>query len=378
MILGRGPREPGRSLFRRKPFGRLAHGRYGHAAVALGDGRVLVAGGVRTTGVHMASERGEPPWPAAVTEPVRSAEVFDPITRRTTELSLPDGLRPAMLELVRLGAGAAAAVDVTFAAAVFQPDRAAWTEIEPYAGRLHLSALASRPDGTVVAAGWRERRGGRGEGLVAALDPAAPRWRFLPFGWPSDDASPDWFAALPDGRLLWVDPSGAAFTRALGAGAAWTPLPRCPWHVVVGRSFALPGGRLALLGLASRSDDPATVATIFDAGSGGWHRLRADLPPSRITAATQLPTGDVIAVHEAWAGGSVFSRLDAAGERWTLAAGPRAPTQGAAVVAAAGGLLVLGGQDEGLRETDAIWRLDAATAEILDAGRPRLNTLGST
>jgi hypothetical protein len=168
----------------------LAAGRMAHIAVALPDGRVLLAGGV-----------GLPPPPAhpmmrAPAGPtVRSAELFDPATGEATKTGAPGARREhAAATVLADGRVLVAGGAGTATAEVWSPKTGRFTPIASmHVARAEHTATTLR-DGRVVVIGGDEA------GTFEVYDPTRNHWsapRALPEPWSRHSAE-----LLPDGRVL--------------------------------------------------------------------------------------------------------------------------------------------------------------------------------
>jgi hypothetical protein len=132
--------------------------RLGHAATLLGDGRVLVVGGVPS---------------ASSCEPVGSAEVYDPSTDRwstTSDVPVPVGRGTLAVSLkdgrVLISGGGTACGAVYSSAALFDPSSNAWSKTASMEApvQFHVATLLS--DGRVLVSGK----------ATATYDPDTAAW----------------------------------------------------------------------------------------------------------------------------------------------------------------------------------------------------------
>jgi hypothetical protein len=132
------------------PAAPMAAARYGHAAVRLDDGRVLVVGGMDATTANLAS-----------------AEIYDPTTNVWT--GAPDmGAARALPSAVPIGGGRILVVGGTSAdAEIF--DGAAWTAAAPMTHARYYQRAVALASGKVLVAG-----GGAPEAEL--YDPATDSW----------------------------------------------------------------------------------------------------------------------------------------------------------------------------------------------------------
>ena len=155
------------------PAGTMGAPRFEHTATLLGDGRVLMVGGLGSVGDEIA--------------PLASAEIYDPAANaflRTTDPAEGRANHAAALlrdgsVLVTGGAGGPNG-DVSLASAeIFEPRQGRWSSAEALAqGRTGHTATALADGGVLVAGGESVARGAR-RSLTGAevFEPAGRKWR---------------------------------------------------------------------------------------------------------------------------------------------------------------------------------------------------------
>lgn len=315
--------------------------RFNAQSVVLGDGRVIVAGG-------LASGTGPLPF-------LTSAEIYDPVANAWSpagEISA-NGYESAALAALgngmALAAGGGADGKPTSSAELFDPSARTWLTTGSLTESRSGAAAMRLADGSILVVGGQ---GARGSPLTSAerFDPASHTWTVMPSGLKTaildESAIP-----LNDGRVFvsawpdfvfghWstadvevFDPRVAASSpspsQSPGAAGAWTSMPDVagPFgnYSAYGGGFtstatasALPDGRVLLVGTGPNSEfHPATptstvVAAIYDPANG---RSRLAASPDSIVAvgstATLLRSGKLLLVGE---GATLY---DPASDSWS-------------------------------------------------------------
>ena len=265
----------------------MREARFAHDAVALGDGRVLVAGGRSGDGAHASAEifeggrwraiasLGTPRAGASLTQLAdgrvlaigghdrttwwATAEVWDPATDRWSPIA-PMHQARAYHAAVRLPDGRVLVAggtdgDTALACAeTWSPETGAWTPTAPMSGPRRGDSVALLGDGRVLVAG-----AGYGDLRADDLDlydPQRDTWRAIrgPLG------ALEAVVALPDGRALVLghgEPSRYVADSRDARAALWDPATEqwsdagsagpAPWsrHASV---VALPDGRVVVAG----------------------------------------------------------------------------------------------------------------------------------
>ena len=220
----------------------LRQPRADHAAAALRDGRVLVAGGENGTFIY------------------RSAELYDPATDRWTQAApmprvrtqflmatLPDGRVLALGGLEGRGSPSRTSV-------IYDPRSDTWSEGPPLASDRVLSALATLPNGDILVIGGQfaasntaERYDWRAKAFVHAGVLIEPRLGAVAAGLP--DGSVALVGGLPDA------PSRVGFAPTANAERwdattnRWTELPGIAAARALG-ALVVSGGEAYLVGAA--------------------------------------------------------------------------------------------------------------------------------
>jgi len=308
--------DPGAS----SPTGSLAAGRSAHVAVRLGDGRVLVAGGVN-----------------GFTR-LASAELFSPGTgtwSTTASMSAPRLGHAAVLladgrVLVVGGASfnGCAAAPVGTGAEIYDPATGKWTVTGSMKVARNSSAIVLLASGKVLVAGGGDRCG-RLWNSAELYDPATGAWTLTGFM-----VAPRQSAAavrLSDGRVLvaggmgvYPFPSVATAELYDPASGTWKATgsmndPRM-WTLedmsALGFLALLPDGRVFTAGGLNRCnafDCPSTVslnsADLYDPASGTWTRTGAMAGRRSEHQMTVLPSGYVL-VTGGRNGGSVLKTVE--------------------------------------------------------------------
>ena len=203
-----------------------------------------------------------------------------------------------------------------------RPRRGPWSPLTPLVGRGAAPALATDPEGTVLAVALRPSR--RGTVVRAALrrpgEPFGPRSTVRPLGprWRVTTATP---AIRPDGRTALVmvarDRTGRGAVLATVAGAAQRPLRvSAPGVVVVGPVAArirAPGGLVAVWRESAPGGTRLVAAQEVDADGTAWTSPVALTRPGRVGAPelARAPDGRTMLVYAS--GGAVRVRTLPAG-----------------------------------------------------------------
>lgn len=175
--------------------GTLREERYGHAAVLLLDGRVLLVGGRNAA---TGAGRG-----------TRSAEVFDPRTRQSVLVGALHGDASTTTAAVLLADGCVLVTNRTPAgvevgAELLDPSSGVWTPVAPRRAARREHALVALADGRAVALGGFSGDGAEATQVLEAeaYDPAtglwaAAGWLQVPHAYARDAA-----VRLPSGKVL--------------------------------------------------------------------------------------------------------------------------------------------------------------------------------
>jgi hypothetical protein len=257
--------------------------RVAHAAVALGDGSVLVAGG----------------WTGHAT--TASVERFDPGTRRFERLGVMhsgprmDAAAVALSDGGALIAGGASATGVALASAERFDARGRATPVSPMAEpRVHGAAARLR-DGRVLVAGGLVARGRVSAG-AELFNPASGRWEATaPLLQPRCKHAA---VALADGRVLVLAGSTDCEDRQRLASTEiydptsgrFTPGPtlQAPRYKIAASVALLPGGEVVIAGDA---DD----IEVWVPGTASFVKLPGNRSGRRAFAtATPLPGGGLL------------------------------------------------------------------------------------
>jgi hypothetical protein len=187
--------DPRTGKFRRTK-GRMTEDRFGHEAILLPDGRVLIVGGKRLQG-----SVGR-----------RSAELFDPVTEIFTPTAAPmatDRDRPTLTLVAGAGGapthvlvagGQGADVALARTAELFDLTTGRFTAAAPLLADRMAHTATRLPDGRVLLVGGWSASGGATTRRAELYDPAARR--FLPAGETAVSRHDHIAAMLPDGSVL--------------------------------------------------------------------------------------------------------------------------------------------------------------------------------
>ncbi|NEY30613.1 Kelch-like protein 17 [Streptomyces sp. PRKS01-65] len=239
------------------PVGGLAEGRFSHSATALEDGRVLVAGGCTARDDH-------------TLRTLRSAELYDPDSRRWTPVRAPMTDARFGHPAVRLGdgrvllVGGALAVGRAGYAALghcelFRPSDATWTPTGTLATARKGHQATLLLDGDVLVTGG-DMRGFRDDD-----------WAYDPYSqWTTERYDPD--------------------------AGTWGPDADLPWGRSHHRALRLKSG--AVLALGGTDDSSLAIgyqnAVLYDPDARAWS---AEIPMAQgrwAPAAIALPDGPVL------------------------------------------------------------------------------------
>jgi hypothetical protein len=238
--------------------GDMGTARFAHAAIRLGDGGVLVIGGMNASGAVLATvERFDPA--SGTFSP--HGKLGGPRVGASATL-LPDG------RVLVIGGGAVAGGPRLATAELYDPATGTATATGSMASPRGEHAVVVLPDGKVVILGGTTVRGSPGVRPVEIYDPTSGTFRV--HGEIADRGGRQTATLLPDGRILIVGGvlRGApdAAVKTLGTAEIYDPrtgqsqsigslsTPRY-WH----EAAALPQGGVLVLGGGLVSDDgPAT------------------------------------------------------------------------------------------------------------------------
>jgi Kelch motif len=278
--------------------GNLGHARYGHQAVTLRGGLVLVVG-------------GEDQWEDSPTY-LASAEIFNPSTGTWAgagDIGAPrnDFSLTALADGRALLAGGVAAdgVSVLRSTLLFDPVKNAWSAGPDMKDARTRHGAALMKDGRVLVTGGLDHLGRLATSEI--FDPAAPGW--TPTGALKTARSDEVAVALHDGRVLVAggrgsktaladseifDPyaSGASpAPRTVGGPGTWAIKPTQPVPSYAQDARLLKDGRVLVLPGAGYPD---YVAQIYDPASATWTTSFTRASDQKFIAATPLADGRVL------------------------------------------------------------------------------------
>lgn len=293
------------------PTGSMEHGRYGHTATSLPDGRVLVAGGFsKGTSISQTSsaelydpKRGSWSSTGAMTQArvghratllmdgrvlvtggeseagvSATTEVYDPATGRWSALAsmgtartghsatvLPDGK-------VLVSGGVDASIIHLTRAEVYDPEGNTWSPTGSMADSRAGHVATLLPNGKVLVTG-----GGSYSTYAEVYDPVAGTWASAGIR-PGNSLEYHTATALSDGSVLVVGgygPQGLLDTVEVYSPEtnSWSPRSPLPeprgWHSAI----LLRDGRVLVVGGSTRGNGasvPLETAAIYDPGTDTW------------------------------------------------------------------------------------------------------------
>ncbi|MBI5067639.1 MAG: hypothetical protein HZB56_05315 [Deltaproteobacteria bacterium] len=271
------------------PTGSMSRGRYGHGAVLLPGGKVLVFGGADTVphGTPGCLVYGDPPVPCYLF--LDSAELYDPATGTWTptrgSMATPH-LYPGLLltsgKVLVLG-GIQVVGPTLRSAELYDPETDRFEPTGPMAtGRAH-PACALLDSGEVLVVGglttWDESEAG---GSAELYDPVTGTWR--PAASPGFRLAWNQAIRLRDGRVLvagGVDPGqfGVSATDRASlydpVADAWRGLPRMSHARGMQATTLLPSGRVLLVAGFEDGTEQGISAERFDPATGTWTESEA-------------------------------------------------------------------------------------------------------
>ena len=276
--------------------------RAGHVAIALLDGRVLVAGG----------------WTGQ--DATASAEVYDPATGQWTAVGDMTDARESLMAVpladgrVLMTGGSGGADDLA-SAEVFDPATSAFTAVGPM-GTNHYLATAL-VDGRVLLTGGQDASG---EILRSAeiFDPATGEFQTI--GEMAVPRIKHAAALLDDGRILIIGGSDArGYSGRFASTEIYDPTtgaflqgPDMQWgrHKIRDAVTVLPSGAVLVAGGAARPELFDPVDRVFAAVEGELSG------PQMFATSTLLPTGEVLVL------GGYDERTQPSDSAWLVYSGP--------------------------------------------------------
>jgi len=316
--------------------------RYMHQAVALDDGRVLVAGGYRAE-------------PSGL-DVTAAAEVVDPVAGTSTPV--PPMAHPraefAAAELADgrvLVAGGQTLDSPNFSAEVFDPSSNQWrrTADVPFGNASRAAVLGN--GAVLVFGGWESY-------AAASYNPTTDAWSMvtLPSALTVNNNSVHSLVALADGTALAISVNGATATYNPFT-ASWTTAGsvEARRETVAVRTL---DGKVLMLGGADATRS-RTSTWVYDPIARTWAAGPALSHPRVAAVAAVLPDGAVlVAGGYDTAQGPVASAellaMDDLGQGWQPAGAMQVPRYGAAAVTTRGGDIVISGGHDGGFATKAV------------------------
>ena len=321
------------------PQGPLLLPRAQCAALALADGRVLVAGGR-----NLSSVLGCP-------------ELYDPGTRAWTPAGGGSARARCAHTATLLGdgtvlvAGGFATALATAGAQRYDPSAGSWSDTGTPMASPRISHTATPlPDGTVLVAGGYDD----GANLLASAeryDPAADRWSFAgTMAWARALHSA---TLLADGMVLVAGGLGAPDwspqdSAELFDGSLWTQAPPLGTARYAHTATALGDGTVLVAGGLDADGAALASAERFDPAAGAWTGVCGPLQVPRYGhTATRLDNGKVL-VAGGFTGGSATASaelFDPATGAWTVTGSLAAARGNHTATLVDGKVLVAGGSD---------------------------------
>lgn len=298
------------------PTGALAIARYSHTAASLPDGRVLIAGGHRTSG--------------SLSSMTTSAEIYDPATgsyTATGALSVARG-EHASVQLADgrvLVVGGLAWINGTAvqldSAEIYDPASGTWSTTGAMSTARRAPTALTLPDGRVLVLG-----GGSTTTSTEIFDPASGT--FSPSGALVVARGKPAAAVLADGRVLLVGGYPASGSSYLASAEIWDPATGV-WSLTgslaSARAYAsattLNNGKVIVAGGSSSSGFPA-VSELFDPATGTFSASGALNVARQSHSAVRLADGDVLisgGTASTWQIESSNELYDAASGVWRTA-----------------------------------------------------------
>ncbi len=266
--------------------GSLGAARYDHTATLLPSGKVLVAGGVGSSGNELAS-----------------AELYDPASGTWTATGSLGGARfyhtatllPNGKVLVAGGRGTSASAEL------YDPASGTWTGTGSLTTARELHTATLLPNGKVLVAGGNDNNG---VPLASAelYDPANRTWKAT--GSLATARNGHAATLLPNGKVLVAGgfnggtlTSAELYDPASGINGSWTATGSLGHARANHTATLLPNGKVLVAGGADNSFNALASAELFDPASGtnGTWTTTGSLGAARIQhTATLLPNGTVL------------------------------------------------------------------------------------
>ena len=263
-----------------RPTSPLLTARSAHTATLLGNGKVLVAGGIDTSvGYATTSELYEPAtgmW--TLTAPLHTARYAHTAT------------------LLRNGKVLVAGGDsFSSSAELYNPESGTWTTLGPLNSGRYYHTATLLPSGKVLVAGGS----GRGGYLSRAelFDPATGTWTLTG----SMTRPRDSHAAtlLPNGKVLvagGADGNGSLSSAELydPATGSWSATSALRTARQLPTATLLPNGRVLVAGGSDSSSNPLASTEVYEPGVGTWTLTGSLFSARNAHSATLLPNGRVL------------------------------------------------------------------------------------
>ena len=360
----------------------LAVPRFGHEAVLLDDGRVLVGGGFSgfannnvivefPLGLVQVYEPAAGMW--SIIEPLEGPGIFYSTTK------LVDG----RVLFVGLSGGDDQPVGM---ASIFDPVSESWTPLSGSSSPRGVPSLALLADGRVLVAGGLDYSGAdspysspEAVNVVEILDPLTGDWQQAAAM--NRALQEQMLFSLNDGRVLAIGAmrNGSYDLTAHAevynpATDTWTLLSSQDPGFVPSDAINLLDGRLLVLGVPSRNEQQFHEARVYDPASDTWTLVGGMAHARPMAALVLLPDGRVLAAGGEYNWGEGFPSystseiFDSATHSWSV--GPDLSElrgNSSATLLRDGRLLLAGGIGLAL-DIEEVYPLDSI--EIVDPGSP--------
>jgi N-acetylneuraminic acid mutarotase len=324
--------------------------RKSHTSTLLGDGSVIVVGGLDGDGLDSGA--------------LLSSELFNPSSKTWTLTNTQPSITPSVLGAVRLPSGdvlvaGGTSPDVGYGqqavadAELFEPSSQMWASIASMSTARQGHTVTLLQDGRILVAGGVDENG---NGLASAeiFDPASPTWSTT--GSMSTPRAGHSATLLPDGRVLVAGGTDSAGTAEIfdPSSSTWSPTGSMSAARTGHTATLLLDGRVVVAGgvpvLSQAYAELGNIAEVFDPSSQTWTPTQPMNAARNDHTATLLPDGTVLiaggVVGDVLSADSTAEIFSPALESWTPAGTMSTPrAHHTATLLADGRVLVAGGAD---------------------------------